>query len=968
MTNESQLLRIPEFAQSCGGPVAVSGNHPIRLDDQETCWFVEDGALDVFLVEYQDGRAVSSPSHVMRLGPGRLVFGARAGDHQLELLAKAILDTVVRRVPVAELLDRVVGGEIANQVDAWVTEFGAMVADRVEPRPRPDLFLDAGMSLQAPTGAVLSIRPGRVVWVSADGSASYLGTEDMDDQDARLVPLTSDTWLTAYSATGVSGMTSGELSRRHTLFQALSGFHSVVMGAEQLNRKLLLADAANEEIARTTGRQRDRAQARHSLFNILGTARTAADKSGSALMEALRIVGRHEGIGFRAPSRRPMQPGQEPALRDILSASGIRARRVQLSPQDRWWLGDSGAMLGAKSDGSPVALLPGALGRYRVVDPATGRSEQVNETRARSIGKDGWLFYRPLHDDRVIGTGTLVRFVSKNIAPDLGRFVIAGLLSSLLTLGPGIVVGTLVNSIIPTASQRELVRFIVLLVSLAMVGLLLQMLQGTSLMRLEGRAAALLGSAAWDRLLGLPASFFKGFTAGELSLRMSVFQTMRDEVSAKAATALLSLAFLLVTLPLLFLFDAALAWATIVVGALSLLVTSVLGLSQIGPQRRRYAASRRLAGEMLQMIIGIGKIRSAGAEASAFAAWARGYREQQLATMRIGRINEHLVAFHAAGPTLMAAALFGVVTWLGVGQFDIGDFLVVFSVSIVVYAAIVDLGGALETIAAFIPGYEQVKPILEAQPESRVDEATIVDLEGDIRFDQVSFRYDPDGPLIIDDASIHVRPGEFVAIVGESGSGKSTLFRLALGLEDPEAGGVYFDGRDMKYLNRRSVRKQIGVVPQDGTLRPGNVMENIIGLGEDLTFEDAWRAARLAAVDKDIAAMPMGMFTFVGDSSATFSGGQMQRIIIAAALVREPRIVFLDEATSWLDAKSQAKVMEGVESMASTRIVIAHRLSTISRADRIYVMEAGRIVQEGAFDELGEVEGPFRTLVERQMS
>ena len=231
----------------------------------------------------------------------------------------------------------------------------------------------------------------------------------------------------------------------------------------------------------------------------------------------------------------------------------------------------------------------------------------------------------------------------------------------------------------------------------------------------------------------------------------------------------------------------------------------------------------------------------------------------------------------------------------------------------------------------------------------------------------MSFRYTDDGPLIIDDVSIRARPGEFVAIVGESGAGKSTLLRLALGIEEPTGGGVYYDGRELAHLDRHSLRRQIGVVMQDGALRSGNILDNIIGVGDDLTIDDAWRAARLADVERDIAAMPMEMFTVVGDNSSTFSGGQIQRIRIAAALVREPRIMFLDEATSWLDARSQAQVMRDIESLAATRIVIAHRLSTIRKAERIYVLQDGRVVQEGRFNELFETEGPFRDLMQRQM-
>lgn len=946
--------------------MAASDNRPIGLDDPETCWFVEEGALDVFLVEYEDGEAASSPAHVMRAGPGRLVFGADAGDQPLGLMAKAVPGTRVRRVPVQGLMGCAADDEIAEQADAWLTDFGAAVAAPVEPRARPDLLLDAGTSVEVPAGSVLSARPGRVVWASGAGPAAYLGTEEAGSEGAALVPLTSDTWLRVYGPAGLAGVSSRELSAQGRLLGAMSGFHRVALGAERLNRMLLVADTVNEEVARTAGRQRDRADARRSLFGVLGPRRTAGEQQGPALLAALGVVGRREGIAFRSPVRRGATAGSDPTLPEVLNASGVRARKVRLASQDRWWIGDSGAMLGFWSDGRPVALLPGASGRYRVVDPAAGRSARVDRERARSVAEHAWLFYRSLPGDRPVGSGDLARLAGRGMAPDLARLLLAGLLSSLLTLAPPLVVGTLVGSTIPSAAERVLVQVAVVLVALAVVGMLLQTLEGTSLMRLEGRAAARLSSAAWDRVLGLPARFFKGFTAGELTLRMMVFQAMRDQVSAMAARAVLALAFMLITVPVLFLYDATLAVVAVGVGAFSVAVTCVLGFLQIAPERRRYAASRRLAGELLQFINGIGKIRSAGAEASAFASWARGYREQQLAAMQVSRVVEHRDAFHAAGPALVGAALFGTVVWSGVDRFGADDFLVVYAVSITVYVAIVTLGASFEAVAAFVPGYEQIKPILEARPELRVDEAAAVELVGDIRFDHVSFRYDPDGPLAVDDASIHVRPGEFVAIVGESGSGKSTLLRLALGLEDPETGSVYFDGRDMAYLNRRSVRRQIGVVPQDTTLHPGNIMENIVGVGDELTIDDAWRAARLAAVDDDIEAMPMEMFTFVGDRSTTFSGGQVQRIKIAAALVRNPRIVFLDEATSWLDVKSQAEVMRGVESMAATRIVIAHRLSTIRQAERIYVMEAGRVVQHGGFDELYEAEGPFRSLVQRQ--
>ena len=950
----------------------VAGNRPIRLDDPAIAWFVEQGALDVFLVEYQGREQSSDAKHVLRAEEGRLVFGVGEGG-ALVPVAKGIPDCRLRRVVLSELLKFDIAEQMSGQVDAWLAEFAAAVAKAIDPRPRPDELIDPMNpvdSLDVAVGSVLSARPEGVVWVAVgDADAAYLGTEEREPGSTGFIPVTSETWLTCQSLTRVTCLTSRTMFDEGALLPALAEFHGLALGAEQINRLLLMADEANEQTARSIYRRQDEERARHNLFSVLGAPSPTTVTDGSDLQAVLEVIGKREGIEFRLPARRRVTVDEELSLQEILHTSGVRSRRVHLSVEDRWWVGDSGAMLGYRQEDSrPVALLPSMTGRYRAVDPVAGRSDRINKKRAGAIHEDAWLFYRPLPHDRPVETKDVIGLATKGMANDLAQFAAAGILASLLTLAPALAFGLLVEWILPAGVVSMLAQIVVALVALAIVGTLLQILRGTAIMRLEGRAAARIGAALWDRLVGLPTSFFRDFTAGELAVRMSTIQVLRDQVSGIVAHALISVVFLLPMLALLFLYDAALAWLSLGIGLASLAATCAIGLLQIQPQRRFYAASRHLAGELFQFINGISKLRSAGAEASAFASWARGYREQQLAQLQISKLNEHLVAFSAAMPAFTGAALFGAVLWRGPDQIALGSFLVVFAVSIALYASIIGLGHSVEAIAAVVPAYEQVKPILAAVPDSRPAPAAPAKLSGDIRFDHVSFQYSKDGPQIIDDVSIHARPGEFIAIVGESGAGKSTLLRLALGLEEPSAGGIYFDGRDLINLDRRSVGRQIGVVTQDGSLKPGNLLDNIIGIGDDLTLDDAWRAAKLAAVDSDIAEMPMQMFTAVGDSSSTFSGGQVQRIRIAAALVRNPRIVFLDEATSWLDAKSQAQVMEGIESLAATRIVIAHRLSTIRKAQRIYVLHQGRVVQEGSFIALYQTEGPFRDLVQRQMT
>ena len=967
-----RFQRLSELAVEIGTPVASAGNLPIHLDDPGVAWFVERGALDVFLVEYQDEEPSSSAKHVLRAEESRLVFGVGESKN-LVTIAKGSPNCRLRRVQLDDVLQHEIVEQLAGQVDAWVVEFAAAVALQIEPRPRPNVLLDPRdppEALDVSSGSVVSSRPGGVMWVTiGNAEATYLGTEERDAAGSGVIPLTADTWLTLQSPACISGHATRELCNQDTLIQALAEFHRLMLGAEQISRLLLLADEANEQTARTIHRRRDEERARQSLFGVLGSPYPAANDRGSALLAALHVIGKRESIAFRPPSRRRVSVDEEFSLKEILETSGVRSRKVQLTVEEHWWEGDSGAMLGFRQeDGWPLALLPGVSGRYRALDPVTGESTRLNAKRAAGIQQDGWMFYRSLPDDRPVGTKDILRLATQGMSGDLGRFAGAGLIASLLMLAPAIAVGLLADWVLPGAIDSMLVQIVVVLLVLALVGTLLHILRGTAMMRLEGRATARVSAALWDRLLALPTRFFRNFTAGELAVRMSAFQVLRDQVSGVVANAVISFVFLLPMLILLFVYDTALAWLMLGTGMFSLAITLVFGLLQVGPQRRFYAASRHLAGELFQFINGISKLRSAGAEASAFAAWARGYREQQLAQLQIGKLNEHLVAFSAAMPAFMSAAIFGVALWNGPDRLELGNFLVVYAVSITFYASVVGLGYSFEVIAAALPGYEQVKPILTAVPDNRTPPAVPVDLSGEVRFDRVSFQYTQEGPQIIDDVSIHARPGEFIAIVGESGAGKSTSLRLALGLETPSAGGIYYDGRDLAHLDRRSVRRQIGVVTQDGALKPGNLLDNIIGFGDDLTIDEAWRAAKLAAVDGDIAAMPMQMFTAVGDRASTFSGGQIQRIRIAAALVREPRVVFLDEATSWLDAKSQAQVMEGIESLAATRIVIAHRLSTIRMAQRIYVFHQGRVVQEGSFIALYQTEGRFRDLVQRQMT
>ena len=279
--------------------------------------------------------------------------------------------------------------------------------------------------------------------------------------------------------------------------------------------------------------------------------------------------------------------------------------------------------------------------------------------------------------------------------------------------------------------------------------------------------------------------------------------------------------------------------------------------------------------------------------------------------------------------------------------------------------ALMTLSEAALGILRVIPIYERLRPILEEPAEVEEGRQHPGELSGAIEVSHLHFRYEKDGPLIIDDVSFRIEPGEFVAFVGGSGSGKSTIMRMLLGFERPEAGTIYYDNQDLNSLDLRAVRQQVGVVLQDSQLLPTDIFRNIVGTSSK-TVDDAWAAAEAAGLADDIKAMPMGMHTMISQGGGTFSGGQRQRLMIARAVVDKPRILFLDEATSALDNQTQAHVTESMAQLHATRIAVAHRLSTIVDADRIFVLEKGVIVETGSYDELVALGGYFTELVKRQ--
>ena len=875
---KSDYVTLAELADRFGESVPCAGNMPARLDDPDSVWFIHQGAVNLFLVEFSNGVEQAAPQHLLRRESGRLLPGVAADQGEREedtalcIIAKGMPGTLLKRFP-ASLLAQVSPAVLAEQADTWLTAITDTLSRFAVPLPRTTALAEPGRTKNL-TPCTLSVRR-EVVWVSQPphGAGLYMGIVDpaeqvsLGDPDDRTdIPLTRSSWFTLFDEATLTGQSTETLAAKGMLLPALAAFHKVAFTLERLNRRLVVVDAVNLERTRKASRRTAEKAARQRLFNIYDrTIDRDARIEDTALADALQLIGTREGIDFKIPVQ--SGPSDTPVgLVDVLNASGVRARRVRFKDEDGWWRGDSGAMLAFRSeDGRPVALLPGVFGRYREIDPVSKHNRRLTAERAGELAKEAWVFYRPL-PSREVKPADLLKITLHGAVADLARLVIAGLPFGMIKLLPALALGFVANHISEDGSNGMLYAVGVAIAAFGLLGALLHLLQSTTIMRLEGRSGSRVEAAFWDRLMRLPAGMLHRHSAGDLAMSGMTFQNLRDGLQSIVANCLLSILFLLPVFGVIFFYDGTLGIVTLLFSLVSLLVTIVLGLRQIPPCGRMISAARRVTGRLFQIVGGISKLRMDNAEGSAYAIWAKDYREQKQAEIELESLEGHSKALGAALPFLAGGVLlFAVAETVG-RNLPVGDFLVVYTVFIVFLSSIARLGESFGVVAAMLPAFDQMRPMLSAVPESETEGEPVGYLGGDLLFDRISFRYDLDGPLILDDVTIRAHPGEFVAIAGESGAGKSTLFRLALGIDWPTAGAVYYDGRDLRHLNLKQVRRKIGAVPQSIGLHPQDLWDNLAGHHDSVTTDEAWEAARTAEVEAQIKGMPMGLMTMVGTS------------------------------------------------------------------------------------------------------
>ncbi|MDD2902806.1 MAG: NHLP bacteriocin export ABC transporter permease/ATPase subunit [Syntrophales bacterium] len=967
------MAAAPDFWLQNGSVLEAETNAPILLSQGQRAWLVLSGGMDIFAVRLADGRAVGVRVHLFRVPPGGAFWELEVAEGQkVALLAVGLPGTrlaAVGQERLRELARQPAEAEkIRELLEKWLGNL-SRVLTAPKPLPQDALLLRPGMSVSLNCGQTAISRQG-VIWIAfQDGVGKYLGRDDLAPLPGGTVwfPMVPGAWVEAATDLSLQVWATDEFFSRDPEWQALDNFHRLVI-AGIVRARQQLREAAFQSLDDQARDSQDFLEGSFArLAAVLQPGQALLGVEGAdPLFSACYLVAAALGIVIKPPPKTQTAMTQEFRLREIARVSRFHLRQVEL--RGEWWRRDNGPLLGFTGpDARPVALIPDTPRSYRLADPGRHTMTKVTPEVAATLSPSAYVLYRPFHN-LALTTMNLLRFSVRGMGRDFSTIFLMGAAAGLLGILTPIATGLLYNYIIPGDERGQLLHLTLILMVCAAASAMFTITRNLALLRVEGKMDYALQAAVWDHLLKLPAPFFRDYTAGDLAMRANAFAIIRQRLSSTLVTSVLTLFFSVFSFALLFYYDWELALVATGIILMASLITIVFGFLELRYQKPLFDLQGRIAGLAFQLFSGLGKLHVAAAEERGLACWAGLFSTQKGLFLSIRTYANLLEAINSLLPVAATGILFAwVVFQQQAHRLSTGNFLAFLAAFTTFFTAVLSFSSETASLLNLIPLYQRAKPILQAVPEVDESKEEPPKLNGEIEAAHLSFRYSPESPMILDEVSFRVAPGEFVALVGPSGSGKSTLFRLLLGLEEPEMGSVYYDGLDLGGLDLQSVRQQNGEVLQEGKLLAGDILSNILTTS-DLGEEEAWDAARKAGLEEDIENMPMGMHTFVCEGGGTFSGGQLQRLLIARAIVKKPRILLLDEATSALDNRTQSIVTKSLEELKTTRVVIAHRLSTIVHADRILVLDKGKLVQEGTYEELLNQEGLFAELAKRQIA
>lgn len=709
----------------------------------------------------------------------------------------------------------------------------------------------------------------------------------------------------------------------------------------------------------------DRAKENIESILIEGNGEGPRLKKGAPLYNAVQFVCGQERIPLIDYDK--ISTERKITVQDIAEASGFPCREIVL--EENWYMHDYGSFIATRvEDGSPVGLVPSRSG-YKIYSPVDNSVKKVTAEVAEEISIKAISISKPFpvkHMDWKC---------LRNFAFETFRW------NEIITIALLALAGTLISALIPTLNQKIYDDFIplgsyaLLLQMCSLIGsfmianIFLSITQNLYLFRISSRIGIVFQNATYDRLFNLPEAFFCRYDSADLAARASSAGTIVFQFCSITLSMILALAFSPVYLFRMFKYSSKLAWVAIAMVVTYAVLVYFLTNKAVKLEGVIEEKESKANSIFYQLICGIEKIRMAGAENHTIKKFLEPFmaaRKIDWKKDRYGFLQETLAGIITTVFSMVFYYLLIKKKW----NLTAGNFIGFNSAFGMLSSVVLSTIKSITQMNMLRPQYDRFKPIVREKPERGEETKRPSEgFDGSIELRDVTFTYDKASAPTIKNLTLRIDKGSYIGIVGPSGCGKSTFLKLLLGFEQPERGTIKYGSDDMQELDKQALRKEFGVVLQNGELIAGNIYENITITNPYATAEEVMDVVRQVGLEEDIKGMPMGLLTMLDEGAGTISGGQKQRILIARALISRPKILFLDEATSALDNVTQATVTETIRNLTGcTRIVIAHRLSTIRQCDNILVFNDGSIVQEGKHEMLMKQEGMYRELVQRQLS